>query len=244
MAGTIAGVCQPLDGAAKPSEARASCAMVVRLPANARGRAVRTDRLRFGGKHCGATAIRVSAGSFRSLTSLERNARCDAAGWSNPIERIRSLRIVRLFGVSRFRPPRRSPGQEQERALEFARCEIQRQQCNEYDAVSKPVPLEVMLRRLDKLALLGTSMITVSGGEPLMHPELDDMIVRMRDRGMISSVITNGYHLSPARIAALNMAGQPARSQGALAINILDTFGLISASFCQWQGVDGGDHAE
>jgi hypothetical protein len=79
---------------------RASCAMVVRLPANARGRPVRSDRVRFGGKHCGATAIRVSAGSFRSLTSLTRNARCDAAGWSNPIERIRSLRIVRLFGLA------------------------------------------------------------------------------------------------------------------------------------------------
>jgi NADPH-dependent 2,4-dienoyl-CoA reductase/sulfur reductase-like enzyme len=47
-----------------------------------------------------------------------------------------------------------------------------------------------------------------------------------------------------ARIAAMNMAGHPARSQGALAINVLDTFGLISASFGQWQGVKGGDHAE
>jgi NADPH-dependent 2,4-dienoyl-CoA reductase/sulfur reductase-like enzyme len=47
-----------------------------------------------------------------------------------------------------------------------------------------------------------------------------------------------------ARIAALNMAGRPTRSQGALAINVLDTFGLISASFGQWQGVAGGDHTE
>ncbi len=47
-----------------------------------------------------------------------------------------------------------------------------------------------------------------------------------------------------ARIAALNMSGRPTRSQGALAINILDTFGLISASFGQWQGVAGGDHTE
>jgi NADPH-dependent 2,4-dienoyl-CoA reductase/sulfur reductase-like enzyme len=47
-----------------------------------------------------------------------------------------------------------------------------------------------------------------------------------------------------ARIAAMNMVGRPTRSQGALAINVLDTFGLISASFGQWQGVKGGDHAE
>jgi NADPH-dependent 2,4-dienoyl-CoA reductase/sulfur reductase-like enzyme len=47
-----------------------------------------------------------------------------------------------------------------------------------------------------------------------------------------------------ARIAAMNMVGRPTRSQGALAVNILDTFGLISASFGQWQGVAGGDHTE
>lgn len=47
-----------------------------------------------------------------------------------------------------------------------------------------------------------------------------------------------------ARVAAANMAGHAARSQGALAVNVLDTFGLISASFGQWQGVPDGDHAE
>jgi hypothetical protein len=112
MAGTTAGVCKPLDTTTEPSVAAASCAILARLPANAGRWPVRDDRLRFGGKDCGATAIRVSAGSSRSLTSLERNARCDAAGWSKPIDRIRSLRIVRLFGVPRVRPPRRSPGLE------------------------------------------------------------------------------------------------------------------------------------
>jgi NADPH-dependent 2,4-dienoyl-CoA reductase/sulfur reductase-like enzyme len=47
-----------------------------------------------------------------------------------------------------------------------------------------------------------------------------------------------------ARIAALNMAGRSTRSQGAMALNVLDTFGLISASFGQWQGVEGGDHTK
>jgi NAD(P)H-nitrite reductase large subunit len=46
------------------------------------------------------------------------------------------------------------------------------------------------------------------------------------------------------RVAALNMAGQPARSQGSLAMNVLDTLGLISSSFGQWMGVPGGDSAE
>lgn len=86
--------------------------MVVWMLVNACGRLVRDDRVRFWGKHFGATAIRVSAGSFGSLTSVRRNARRDAVGWSNPIDRILSVRIVRLFGVFRFRPPRRSPGLE------------------------------------------------------------------------------------------------------------------------------------
>jgi NAD(P)H-nitrite reductase large subunit len=50
-----------------------------------------------------------------------------------------------------------------------------------------------------------------------------------------------------ARIAALNMADVPTSSQGSLAMNVLDTLGLVAASFGQWQGVpgsEGGDHAE
>ena len=87
------------------------------------------------------------------------------------------------------------------------RCNLACAYCNEYDGVSQPVPLELMRRRLDKLADLGTSMITISGGEPLMHPDLDAMIARMRERGVISSLITNGYYLSRERIERLNEAG-------------------------------------
>ena len=47
-----------------------------------------------------------------------------------------------------------------------------------------------------------------------------------------------------ARIAALNMAGQPARMKGVLAINVLDSMGMISSSFGEWQGVTGGDGVE
>ncbi len=47
-----------------------------------------------------------------------------------------------------------------------------------------------------------------------------------------------------ARVAALNMAGQPARMKGVLAINVLDSMGLISSSFGEWQGVAGGEGVE
>ncbi|MGB9494757.1 MAG: FAD-dependent oxidoreductase [Azonexus sp.] len=51
-----------------------------------------------------------------------------------------------------------------------------------------------------------------------------------------------------ARIAALNMAGgvgnSAARMNGVLAINVLDSMGMISSSFGEWQGVAGGDGVE
>lgn len=47
-----------------------------------------------------------------------------------------------------------------------------------------------------------------------------------------------------ARIAAINMAGGQASLQGSLAINVLDTLGLISASFGQWWGEAGGESVE
>lgn len=45
------------------------------------------------------------------------------------------------------------------------------------------------------------------------------------------------------RIAALNMAGHPAAFNGSLAMNVLDTAGLVSSSFGLWQGAEGGDAA-
>jgi NAD(P)H-nitrite reductase large subunit len=47
-----------------------------------------------------------------------------------------------------------------------------------------------------------------------------------------------------ARIAAINMAGGNTPFIGSLAINVLDTMGLISCSFGQWQGEAGGDGVE
>jgi len=87
------------------------------------------------------------------------------------------------------------------------RCNLSCAYCNEYDDVSKPVPLDEMLRRIDHLARLGTSIITISGGEPLLHPELDAIIARIRHHGKMAGMITNGYLLMPERIQRLNHAG-------------------------------------
>ncbi len=87
------------------------------------------------------------------------------------------------------------------------RCNLSCAYCNEYDDHSKPVPIEEMFRRIDRLASFGTTIITISGGEPLLHPELDRIIGHIRRRGMIAGMITNGYLLTAERIERLNRAG-------------------------------------
>jgi MoaA/NifB/PqqE/SkfB family radical SAM enzyme len=87
------------------------------------------------------------------------------------------------------------------------RCNIDCGYCNEYDKTSDPIPLETMKRRVDRLAELGTSVVATSGGEPMLHPDLDEIIRAIRRHGMIAGLITNGYLLSPQRIEALNDAG-------------------------------------
>jgi MoaA/NifB/PqqE/SkfB family radical SAM enzyme len=91
--------------------------------------------------------------------------------------------------------------------IPMRRCNLACKYCNEYDDVSKPVPLELMFRRVDKLGELGTSVVTISGGEPLLHPELDEIIRRIRLHGIVAGMITNGYLLVPERIERLNRAG-------------------------------------
>src|SRR6202011_19575 len=91
--------------------------------------------------------------------------------------------------------------------IPIRRCNLACEYCNEYDDFSKPVPTETMFERVDKLAELGTSVITISGGEPLLHPELDEIIHRIRKRGKIAGLITNGYLLVSERIQRLNRAG-------------------------------------
>src|SRR5437899_4232697 len=87
------------------------------------------------------------------------------------------------------------------------KCNLACGYCNEYDDFSPPIPADVMLRRIDRLAYLKTAIVTISGGEPLLHPEIETIIQRIRRHGMIAGMITNGYLLTPKKILALNEAG-------------------------------------
>jgi hypothetical protein len=91
--------------------------------------------------------------------------------------------------------------------IPIRRCNLACSYCNEFDHSSQPVPLSEMLVRVDKLAALGVSVVTISGGEPLLHPQLENIIRRIRYHGAIATLISNAYLLSPQRIHALNDAG-------------------------------------
>src|SRR6266852_6285643 len=56
--------------------------------------------------------------------------------------------------------------------IPMRQCNLACTYCNEFDDFSKPVPLEEMKARLDTLVGMGTSIITISGGEPLMHLQI------------------------------------------------------------------------
>jgi MoaA/NifB/PqqE/SkfB family radical SAM enzyme len=91
--------------------------------------------------------------------------------------------------------------------IPIRRCNIDCGYCNEYDKVSPPIPADTLRRRIDKLAELGTSVVAFSGGEPMLHPDLDDLIRHIRRHRMMAGLITNGYFLVPKRIEQLNDAG-------------------------------------
>jgi MoaA/NifB/PqqE/SkfB family radical SAM enzyme len=91
--------------------------------------------------------------------------------------------------------------------IPIRRCNLACTYCNEFDDFSKPVPTEEMFERVDRLGGMGTAVVTISGGEPLLHPDLDAIIARIRRNGMTAGLITNGYLLVADRIDRLNRAG-------------------------------------
>jgi MoaA/NifB/PqqE/SkfB family radical SAM enzyme len=87
------------------------------------------------------------------------------------------------------------------------RCNLSCGYCNEYDDRSPPVPLETLRRQIDHVAELGTLVVTFTGGEPLLHPQLDEVIAYAVERGLVVTSITNGYPLTQRWIERLNDAG-------------------------------------
>jgi MoaA/NifB/PqqE/SkfB family radical SAM enzyme len=91
--------------------------------------------------------------------------------------------------------------------IPIRRCNLTCGYCNEYNTSGAPVPTDTMIRRLDRLGDLGLGAVVISGGEPLLHPDLDQMIAHIRHRGMLVGLISNCYLMTEERIRRLNRAG-------------------------------------
>lgn len=120
--------------------------------------------------------------------------------WAALKRRLRELKMIAWGALHKDHPI-------MAHIIPIRRCNLACTYCNEFDDYSKPVDTDVMLERVDNLGRLGTGIITISGGEPLLHPDLDQIITRIRSTGAITGLITNGYLLTAERIERLNRAG-------------------------------------
>jgi MoaA/NifB/PqqE/SkfB family radical SAM enzyme len=88
------------------------------------------------------------------------------------------------------------------------RCNLSCGYCSEFDKTSEPVPYDLLAQRLERLRELGTFGISLTGGEPTLHPELPGLIRKCRELGFLrTGMISNGFFLRPELIEKLNEAG-------------------------------------
>jgi molybdenum cofactor biosynthesis enzyme MoaA len=86
------------------------------------------------------------------------------------------------------------------------RCNLSCGYCTEYDHFSEMLPLEVLKNRIDALHRLKTVNITLLGGEPLLHPQIAEIVAHAGSRAQVA-ITTNGFLLSDKLIKDLNDAG-------------------------------------
>jgi len=88
------------------------------------------------------------------------------------------------------------------------RCNLKCGYCHEFDRTSAPVPADELRRRIDKVARLGSFGLEFSGGEPLLHPEITELVAHARPYGFTRlGMISNAFLLKRETVERLNAAG-------------------------------------
>jgi MoaA/NifB/PqqE/SkfB family radical SAM enzyme len=88
------------------------------------------------------------------------------------------------------------------------RCNLSCAYCSEFDKVSEPIPIQILEERVKKLRSLGTFGISLTGGEPTLHPALPQLVRKCRELGFFrTGMISNAFLLRRELIEALNEAG-------------------------------------
>src|SRR6266705_2530233 len=86
------------------------------------------------------------------------------------------------------------------------RCNLDCAYCTEYDN-SRPHPsLDDLKKWIRKIRELGTMRIALVGGEPLVHPNIVELVRYCRELGFATSLTTNGFLLTRKLIAELEDA--------------------------------------
>ena len=91
--------------------------------------------------------------------------------------------------------------------IPMRRCDLACTYCNERDSHSKPVPFDEVKSWIDKLAEFRTMNITISGGEPTLHPDIYEIIRYIRSKEIMAGMITHGRALTDKNIEKLNAVG-------------------------------------
>lgn len=86
------------------------------------------------------------------------------------------------------------------------RCNLSCGYCSEYDNFSPSIALEELKNRIDHLHRLKTISISLLGGEPLLHPQLSEIVAYAARRSIVS-ITTNASLLTETLIQDLNRAG-------------------------------------
>jgi MoaA/NifB/PqqE/SkfB family radical SAM enzyme len=86
------------------------------------------------------------------------------------------------------------------------RCNLSCGYCSEYDNFSEPLPFDDLKARIDAIHKLHAANITLLGGEPLMHPDIIEIVKYARRKANVS-IVTNGFLLRNGVIEELNRAG-------------------------------------
>ena len=88
------------------------------------------------------------------------------------------------------------------------RCNLACGYCNEFDQTSPPVPTELLKVRIAHVRRLGALSVEFTGGEPLLHPDLPELIRHAKREGIPRArLISNAFLMSEEKVKALNAAG-------------------------------------
>ena len=88
------------------------------------------------------------------------------------------------------------------------RCNLSCGYCSEYDKTSDPVSFDILKERMRLLKDMGTLFMEFTGGEPMMHPRIMDLVKESRKLGFWRTMlISNAYYFTQEKVEALNEAG-------------------------------------